>query len=112
MQEEKWVMMEMIEHISALLLLWLYTFGLFRYDEAIEKLLTVLNTEDDISPFLLRIRADLCHCHSKVQCCSEIVEVVVIRVYYLYVCMLLGDSAPNSSRVLCMCCSLIAMEIK
>ena len=37
-----------------------------RYAEGAEKYLSVLDTDDDISPFVLRIRSDLCYCYSKV----------------------------------------------
>ena len=37
-----------------------------RYQDAVDKLVKALDTVGDIPPFVLRIRTDLCHCHSKV----------------------------------------------
>jgi len=36
-----------------------------RYQDAVDKLVKALDTVGDIPPFVLRIRTDLCHCHSK-----------------------------------------------
>ena len=47
----------------------------YRYAEGAEKYLSLLETDDDISPFVLRIRSNLCHCYSKVlgACCVLLV---------------------------------------
>jgi len=36
-----------------------------QYQDAVDKLVKALDTVGDIPPFVLRIRTDLCHCHSK-----------------------------------------------
>ena len=50
-----------------------------RYDEGAEKYLSLLETDDDISPFLLRIRSNLCHCYSKVHVVCDLGLAATLR---------------------------------
>ena len=98
-------------HISCLhlffLLLWslspskntFYLHLVCRFAEGAEKYLSLLDTDDDISPFLLRIRSNLCYCYSKVhpplslcQCSSFCVTTMLLDLNvfkilaFLFVC--------------------------